>query len=774
MRTFPDESASRPGMVYTVAFTGPIDQFSKIQNLQALVDRFPAELAKETNVAEAGLEVPDSELTVNRRKGIPPALARALVSNAATVVWGDPASFDDVIVKLWSMTWPTIRRNLSFRLSFDPNDIDERNAPTLVASPQQVRSRWIKNEFVSPSSETKAIGAAASVLTGDQAGQRIEQLRRDLDSNVGDFRQLELLQALAKTLDQPEQSLSSRRAQLQLAAKLSPDAARGSRVKLTIASDILKDIPRQNSAAEIRGLRNVPWESVDPEVSDVAFSEITSWVKRNAVAKALLGDSVGSLLSDALVSSDRWGQAVRAGFEAALSVDNCDTAVAVWSWLRGELRDHAELVLSKYVRNAAAEACLAEACPDLKGETTLRDQVLAFSKSKDHFDLHASVALTSFPAKKAIALHLAALPPDDVRGLDRCRMTIGNETFVALSVECADSRLIDSVIRSLMEAPVEWKNFTPEIAFWRSTLVEVLARHGIASIEECYRIPVLIKTIGFLVELSTPDDVAESLWRGLAKFQPNWSNLDLAADVWRRIPSAQRAVILDATAEGWLKKLASGDRSTATVPSDIRPFIADQARIRRILKGETNVSAMLELFEGFPELSEGNFVWWLRSVLRSLEGIARVTAIRIGELIAARRWRSAAEEFCRMAEPRLDLRAGMEQCLPFIGMVQRIHLFFAGVSQGSHALDAWLALQELGLQLYSYGPGANALWQRAGGNAADLPNFKSGREAWGTLISEARLGRHSVTLESLTNTMLEDYPNNADLKRIARLINERG
>ena len=106
-------------------------------------------------------------------------------------------------------------------------------------------------------------------------------------------------------------------------------------------------------------------------------------------------------------------------------------------------------------------------------------------------------------------------------------------------------------------------------------------------------------------------------------------------------------------------------------------------------------------------------------------------------------------------------------------MVRKIRLLIAGVSLSHHSIDLWQALQEMGLQLYPYGPGERSLWQRAGGDASDLPNFGSGREAWTTLMEQARNGRHDVTISSLLHSMRDDFPNNPDLRQIARLASER-
>jgi hypothetical protein len=99
-------------------------------------------------------------------------------------------------------------------------------------------------------------------------------------------------------------------------------------------------------------------------------------------------------------------------------------------------------------------------------------------------------------------------------------------------------------------------------------------------------------------------------------------------------------------------------------------------------------------------------------------------------------------------------------------------MFIRGKNINAHEIDVWSALEELALELYAYGPGINEVWKRAGGHTADIPRFESGRQAWSTVISQAKAGRHHVTPKSLTKTMLEDFPKNPNLKCVERLLDE--
>jgi hypothetical protein len=676
-----------------------------------------------------------------------------------------------VIVNLWGRMWPSVRKAFSFRMSFDPNDIDQQNPPTLVTTLPEVRSRWVSSPVISTSGPLPPVDAAAAVLTGDPAGDRLSQLRQQLESDITDFRQLRILQALAATLDSSEQTFSSRRSQLQLAAKLSPYPNAGLELKAKLANDLCARIPEQTSAGEIRGLRNIPWETLAPGHSRDAFAAVTTWLATNSVRNSRSVDSFSVLVADAFNDPGPWGASVQTGLQRALETDDSGLPATLWSWIVGDLGKDVDRLLKMYLKNPARENLFADSCPKLTGKAELCRHLLNLSKQQGWSDLHASVALNHLSPSAAMAVQLKSLSPIDNSGIERFRSQLGNTEFLALSVESGDVRLVDSATHALARDPDLWATFTADSPFWRGILTKWLLPDEHNALPPGHSRKVIASTLMHLAAPSPSAVTDETLWNGLVKLSPDWSDLDLPSPVWNAIPANLRPSVFDATAEGWLAKFLSGTLLTMPDFPEIRRRITEETRIRRMLQQHRNASPSVQLFELFAELPEHLFVSWLQYTLPSLD-VSQPTALRIGNLIATRRWRSAAEVFASLADHRPTLRIGLEPCVPLFGMLRRVRLLISGVSQSQYGIDLWQALQELGLQLYSYGPGDRDLWQRAGGDPSDLPNFRSGREAWSTVIHDARNGRHAVTISTLINAMQEDYPNNPDLRQIARLSNE--
>lgn len=79
---------------------------------------------------------------------------------------------------------------------------------------------------------------------------------------------------------------------------------------------------------------------------------------------------------------------------------------------------------------------------------------------------------------------------------------------------------------------------------------------------------------------------------------------------------------------------------------------------------------------------------------------------------------------------------------------------------------------EIAADLYSLGPAEKSVWRRAGGDLSLLNLSEAGRFAWYSAIDQLDKGGggENITIESLINTMLEDFSSSHDLKSLVEEI----
>jgi nucleoside phosphorylase len=82
--------------------------------------------------------------------------------------------------------------------------------------------------------------------------------------------------------------------------------------------------------------------------------------------------------------------------------------------------------------------------------------------------------------------------------------------------------------------------------------------------------------------------------------------------------------------------------------------------------------------------------------------------------------------------------------------------------------DWWERFRDIIVKLYPRGAEDNEIWARAGGDISMIDVRSPGKASWFTALSKLQLGGggHSITIEKLLSIMLNDFPNNEDLRSL--------
>ena len=80
--------------------------------------------------------------------------------------------------------------------------------------------------------------------------------------------------------------------------------------------------------------------------------------------------------------------------------------------------------------------------------------------------------------------------------------------------------------------------------------------------------------------------------------------------------------------------------------------------------------------------------------------------------------------------------------------------------------EKWEMFQNLATELYPDGPDEGGLWERAGGDDADLSTREDGRTRWRNAIRKMRNGKGPTSFALLAR-MKEDFPNNERIPHLA-------
>jgi len=237
--------------------------------------------------------------------------------------------------------------------------------------------------------------------------------------------------------------------------------------------------------------------------------------------------------------------------------------------------------------------------------------------------------------------------------------------------------------------------------------------------------------------------------------------------VWPHLPEGARSRMLAATADDIARRLGPED---AVPEPPLVAAILQQELLGAVAHDDT--AQALRLVAMLPGAGPEHAV-----VVARRGRFDAASAETLGRLVVERRWKRAAESITDLAGSRSDLRPAASRVAGLFGVVERLRRL-AGISDGVRGLatDDELrdALHDLVANLYPAGPMDTAVWERAGGSAADCPDGRDGRHRWGLALAAIAAGRAGApSRDDLLRTMREDYPGNRDLAALATVTDGR-
>ncbi|KQT48123.1 hypothetical protein ASG47_07035 [Devosia sp. Leaf420] len=742
-RTALDPDAVRSGMVRTRALFFALSDVGQMGSLGAAM-RFLV-----NSFAEQG-PYEDVALAVEDRGGKPHrGLAEALLAAGDGVtVWAFPQGFEDALDGLWSNLWPEARRALSFRLAFSPQDVTDRT-PTIVTTLPSLVPRWAGSNVVREASDGP-IDAATALLLGEPSSVPLRETMSGFDAGLPDVAGLSKIVALHDAIAGsagPGELVGA----LRLVCHLSPDPGAGAEQKETLVARCAAAIPGAGET-DVRMARNLDLSAIaDPAPF---WSAIRQWAGKGLWKSS--AKSVERVIADALDAEGpvrEWREAVLAGTADFLSSSDGNGGV-IWDLLT-HAPELTEPILARAPNRGGLEKRLLEALPRKITSTAagpLLDAVAAVGSMR----LHAAVCSAAFKPVRAASEHLLRAPDDAEVGTAMAR---GNdEDIVAAALANASDRLFSMAAEASATSPGLLGPLEITHPGWRRIWREALAINP-----ACWQGPrdprsAMDALLTALVEKAFVDEP-------LLLLLSTSPLADVLAhprrpELWIVLPAQASPRILARAADTWVTNFKAGLEQARPEP-ELAAAVLEPARVETLLRElELDPALGCQAFHIFAELTEPRFLRWLDRVLNSSQSPSAAAAI--GRLAAVRSWKDTAKTLGdRVLDGRRDLEPAMDFCVDLVPWLMRYRL-------GGPVAPAakWQIFEELGLDLYPYGPGQDYLWERAGGKEADIPKTSTGREAWHKVVIDLANGRGGVSLQALVREMAEDHRLNPALAKM--------
>ena len=757
-RTFHDTAASRGGMVFSHALLAPLDELVQTPDLQPLLQLLATSDRQRPDATTARL--PCTQTPVPQAIDLVDAAEALAATGKFPVVRLGHIGFDDLVVALWAHLPPEIRRGLSFRLSFGPTDLVEQPMPALVCTPRGMAARWSEYPVIRTATPHEPDSLAAAILSG-RAGATtpLIEFMQQMEVRPATFPDLRLAE-LAYQLDIGEPSLERRVGVMRLIEKLSPDSDAGGTGKQLLAQRLC-DALSGARAEEILRLRNLQL-SAFPEPKRV-WNALATWVAENSCAQdqdtEMLSVLENATTSDAAV--EEWRTAILNGLATAARSAKSPFPRAFWRWIK--IRTEIVIAVFPHVPSeAGVEERLARAAPrslDQAAAATLKPLAL----SRGWLLLHGTVVSASASPSAAARRHVAVdTDPSFLEGLRAALRRAKPEELVECAMEIEDPRMPRLAAEAVAKNPklLARLDLTPTTAqaIWREALtIEPKSWQGPTDPTAVFH-----SILDRLLDGSQTDPML--LERLSDTPLADLGNYPRRPEIWSRIGGGARHKMLTETANGWIKNAADG-HSPAAPEQDLQTAILEDDELERTLSAliPNRAGAAVRIVAALSHYDQQRFLQLLSTLTTRTTSLATSDAESIGRLVLQRRWEDVAAYLLgRFKSGRRDLKCALRTCSDMLDWWDRCFYALVPISE----FEKWEAFQELAAELYPGGPDEDGLWERAGGDNADLSTGRNGRTRWRNALGKMRKGKGPPP-SALLARMMEDFPNNERIPYLA-------
>lgn len=755
-RTFRDPNATRAGMVLSHAIFAPIDAIVGTSDLRPIFRLLVTEPTAPASLSTLNIVFNESPLPV-----VPelPATAAALVTRGVTgpVVRVGHQDFEALVVSLWGQLWPAIRRGFAFRLSFGPGDLVEAPLPALVCTPTSLAARWQGHRLLDRFAGGP-VSLASGMLHGD--GEPLRAFAGMIGAELSSFAELPLLEQAYRFAVLEPNLLGNTIAAVRLTERLSPDSNRGQTGKGNILNHLILQLEGA-TPNDILPLRNLQlqgfsqaervWEALAHRVGNSLFHERDDEAFLNVVTDALSADK----------ASDDWRRAIREGLLASAR-ENVETfPSALWRWAAANPALTEPLWAHLNVAKALEERFVQTAPPSV-GRDAVRP-ILAYAAKKGLYRLHGAAAAAAFTPIEAVRLQLSVESPPSSQNLSLALRRATSAQVVACAIDVGDVRLVPLVSDAVAKQPelLAKTDMSDKVAraIWSAALQTSLdAWRGPGDPRAAFDQILIDFLDGIEIPLELIDRLASTPLGDLLAFPRR-------AELWSKLPAPVRNRLLSATGAAWLRN-AEGGQDLSSVEPALGDAIAGDHKLDTLLEllASGRIGRAAQLVAVLAGFDEPRFRRWLATAVNLTRPIPPADAEAIGRLALGRRWQGVVDDLTGMMlrRGRDDVRPALRTCISLVGFFDRI---WCGLSEVMPS-DKWDALGELAAKLYPIGPEQDGLWERAGGQDADLGWGGNGRSRWRDALGRVRRGG-GPRIDMLLREMQNDYPANTELRYLS-------
>lgn len=751
------EGASRAGMVFSRAAFIPMDMVEHLHDLRPIARELQHDWAAGDVVQPLSVPTSPAKSVVGEPSALTMQMAAAFNRNhkRPLVVIGQD-DFDEAMLDLWTRVPPEFRAQLTFGLSFGPDDV--RNL-TIVCTPKELSNRWELEAQVTRTANENACAFVATLLDLP-INASVREFANGLQLSLNSPAEIEIALDAYRLWSEPTPAAGAVSLLRILEERAGPSTS-ATEMKLKVVERLVSAVADW-SGQDVLSMRNV---DITGAGADSVAKALTNWIA-NLPLQATPAD-VGNIMHSWATQKPTalWLGSVESGLKSALSSTPVRDSLFTELWKALErLPDRAGRFLSLLSSIQFPQKPLLAAAPRTLN-VSFAEQLLPEFIARNWWETVGVLLARSRPAVDALnaALRLRAGGQNDTL-LASALSEASAEEIVAIAIASKDLAAIKIAADAVRQAPGLIRTFDWRNPVWYQLLSEVTSGYR----EILAMLPNASTGVGQAIDAQITDEV---VWRVVARTQlADLTDVPGRERAWDLIPPAHVSAISTTTAKAWLLRFEEGRVSL----SDVEPQLAKVVRAEVSGRGylinalQREPVVLLRYLEHFGFSSEHEAESFLSDLRQSGCALSDLVARTVGKIFLENNWKYAARSASLYITMRPDFRTLVKECFGLLGFAERMLVGFQlELPVHFSADEAWEAIEAEAAELYPWGPADQELWSRSGGRNEDLANEDNGRAKWHRCLKELRGGK-APGVKALLREMIEDYPHNDTLRLLSQ------
>lgn len=774
--TFPDNAAQRAGMVFTHALIVDIDDIEYVSNLANLFNYFCVRIPENKTLIQE-LVIPICTFEIRETSNSFPEYIlqciQELTNGELPILFcGKLESLIRLIISFWAGLPHSFRTKVSYTAGFSPTNID--TSKTIIHFQKDVEDSLRNSEFISDADDSliEVNSAVEKYLLTPQSGNQFEQFIKDLNVNLENWRILQLCAKAYEGYQKISQLSNDGLKQLiRQLAKISPNKDDGSSIKSEIISNIKQRI---DSAKEVnlKSLKNLPLDAFCSG-EDIVTNCVKDFIETELIKDCSFNDE---LISEIIILSHQdtqlnwWHTAIKNALKNTIKKERDISIQNIWKLLI-KSDDSLIAVLSIFSEDRRYESLLIKYIPEKIPQSIAVSFANTILKRK-WLLLHAHLILLHLPSKEAIKQQLSLekkLSPETFEGSRFIVKVVANEDLISLALETNESFFINeyaarTIKNSMLLNDLDVKNHT-WISIWTNSLKQTgNLEHGILQLAE--KINQVLNSIQ--EGIGIPDEIIIQIAN--SKYA-DISALENLAELWRYLKSNTKELFLEATANGLVKNTLSKGLTNVIIDPELMNYISRDSYMTTILRQyRADINTVIEVYKYITNVKDSFLADYIKYYPNNLNDFQ---SANLGDLVLYKQFHLSARQIFEKAKHNNSFKIALTKCHSIVDLGFWDKLIWGRLVGEEVSIDAvYSEFVEIAVRLYDKGPEDNDIWKRAGGEISKLHNHKTREENWRNAINLLRNGGggKNISVKSLIKEMIEDHPNNSELKQILKYV----